>query len=134
MLVARHTSQWHLTSGEVPSLVRIELDVESLLLGRGRDTQRRSLVAHLRREQESVSTLMDTLSNRRVLNLTYEDDIATSPEVGYRRICSFAGIADHPVTVRFKRTNPFSLKEVLTNYAEVERALRGTEFEWMLLS
>lgn len=134
MMVARHSSQWHLTSGDSPSLVRIELDVQNLLLGRGTDTQRRSLAAHLQREQESMCTLKDTLSDRRLLCLTYEDDVATSPEVAYQRICGFTGIGNHQVTVRFKRTNPFKLSDVLVNFSEVERSLGGTDFEWMLYS
>ena len=88
----------------------------------------------LKREQESVCALKETLNKRRLLCLTYEDDIATGPEIGYRRICDFTGIGDHPVTVHFEKTNPFSLSEVLINYPQVERALRGTDFEWMLYS
>lgn len=134
MLVARRTSQWHLKSGDSPKLARVELDVEHLLLGRGGDTKRRSLVEHLQREQESLSELKRVLGGRRLLCLTYEGDLAASPEESYRRVCEFAGLGHHPVTVQFGKTNPSELRDILTNFSDVERVLRGTSFEWMLYS
>jgi hypothetical protein len=134
MLVARSTSQWHLKSGDTPKLARIELDVERLLLGRGSDTKRRSLVEHLQREQESLSELKHVLGGRRLLCLTYEGDLAASPEQTYRRVCDFAGLGYHQVTVPFGKTNPFKLRDIVINFSDVERVLRGTSFEWMLYS
>jgi hypothetical protein len=134
MLVARTTSQWHLPPGDKHPLVRVELDVDNLLLARGRDTEGRSLVAQLLREQESARALRDVLANRRLLCLTYEDDIAIRPASAYQRVCEFTGMGDHPVTVRFSKTNPHELTDVLTNFSQVEQSLRGTPFEWMLYS
>jgi hypothetical protein len=134
MMVARSTSQWHLKPTESPPLVRVELGVDDLLLSRGRDTERRSLVAHLRREHESMCALKKILGTRRLLCLTYEDDIVGHPDIAYRRVCDFVGIGYHQTTVRFGRTNPFDLSDVLINFSQVERALHGTEFEWMLYS
>lgn len=132
MLVARTNSQWHLPGGTKPELVRIELDTKDLLLSRGRDTERRSLVAHLDRERETWRLLQEILERRRLLYLTYEQDLAESPELGYRKVCEFIGLPPHPVAVRFSKTNPHSLREVLTNYDQVADALAGTEYEWML--
>ena len=134
MMVARSTSQWHLKPTESPPLVRVEMGVDDLLLSRGRDTERRSLVAHLRREHESMCALKKILGTRRLLCLTYEDDIVGHPDIAYRRVCDFVGIGYHQATVRFGRTNPFDLSDVLINFSQVERALHGTEFEWMLYS
>jgi hypothetical protein len=134
MMVARNTSQWHRTPGESSQLVRVELDVEQLLLSRGRDTERRSLLAQLQREQDSMAALKELLGSRRLLCLSYEDDIAISPETAYGRVCDFMGVGRHPVEVRFGKTNPFDLTDVLINFSQVERALRGTPFEWMLYS
>jgi hypothetical protein len=134
MMVARSTSQWHLKNSESPPLVCIELNVHKLLLGRGRDTERRSLVAQLQREEESISALKKVFGGRQLLCLTYEDDIAPGPEIAYRRVCEFSGSADHPVTVRWGKTNPYHLSDILTNFSQVEKALIGTSFEWMLYS
>jgi hypothetical protein len=100
------------------------LDVDKLFLGRGRDTERRTLVAQLRREEE--------LEGRRLLYLTYEDDIAPGPESAYKRVCEFTNSEYHPVTTRWDRTNPHQLSDILTNFSQVEEALIGTPFEWML--
>ena len=134
MLVARRTARWHVKPGESAPLERIELDVDQLLLSRGRDTQARSLVEHLQREQESVDSLKSILRERRHLCLPYEDDLAPHPEDTCQRVCDFVGLPHHPVTVRFAKTNPHNLQNVLTNYSEVAEALRGTPFAWMLES
>jgi hypothetical protein len=68
------------------------------------------------------------------LSLTYEDDLAANPDEAYRRVCDFAGLGHYEATVRLGRTNPFELRDILTNFADVERVLRGTSFEWMLYS
>ena len=134
IMSGHHSAKWHLKSSDSPSLVRFELNVDRLSLDWGSDTEQRSLISHLHRAQENASELKRVLSNRRLLCLTYEDDLAAQPSAGYRRVCDFAGIDDHPVSVRFGKTNPFDLKEVLTNFSQVERALAGSPFEWMLYS
>ena len=134
MLVARTTSKWHLQSTDLPSLVQVDLDVDDLRLSRGRDDEGRPLIAHLQREQASVCALKEILGSRQLLCLTYEDDIVDNPEVAYRRVCDFAGIECHEASVRFGRTNPYDLSDVIANYAQVESALKGTAFEWMLYS
>ncbi|UCC57309.1 MAG: hypothetical protein JSU75_06210 [Gammaproteobacteria bacterium] len=132
MMIARKTSQLYRRVVVDPSLVRIELEVGQLVLGRGKDLEPRSLVAHLEREQESMRLLKQLLSDRRSLHLVYEDDISSDPIVAYRRVCEFTGIGYYNVSVKYYKTNPFDLAEVLTNFSEVERVLCGTPFEWML--
>ena len=134
MKVGRQSSRWHLTSGESPSLVRVKLEIDDLSLGWGPDTFKMPLIAHLQRTDQSVRQLKEFLSDRALLSLTYEDDIQQRPEIAFRRVCDFAGVDDQPITVRFEKTNPFDLADVLTNFADVERTLRGTSFEWMLYS
>lgn len=130
--VAQQSSQWHLVSGESAPPVRIKLDIDNLSLDWGTDTLKRPLIEHLQRTEQSVRELRELLSDRNLLCLTYEEAIQRQPEIAFRRVCEFAGVDDQPVTVRFNRTNPFDLAEVLTNFSDVERTLRGTSFEWML--
>lgn len=47
-------------------------------------------------------------------------------------MCRFLGIAPAPVGVRYARTNPFPLRELLLNYEDVASSLRPTEHAWML--
>ena len=83
-------------------------------------------------QREQFRRLDELLANRNVLRLTYEDDIAPDPRIGYRRTCEFFGIQYEPAEVRLGKSNPFPLAEILVNYSEVERALRDTPFAWML--
>jgi hypothetical protein len=72
------------------------------------------------------------LVGRDVLDLTYEDDVAADPVRAYRRICYFLGVKNEPVEIRYGRTTPQKLTEIIENFDEVKAALAGTEFEWML--
>jgi len=78
--------------------------------------------------------LESILRGRQYLWLTYEDDLAPHPEGACQRVCDLVGLTHHPVTVRFGKTNPYNLQDVLTNYSEVAGALRETAFAWMLES
>jgi len=71
------------------------------------------------------------LMGRDVLDLTYEGDVAEDPRRAYRRICDFLGVNDEPVEIRYGRTTPQKLTEIIENFDEVKAALAGTEFEWM---
>ena len=66
------------------------------------------------------------------LDLNYEADVEGDPAVGYLKICRFLDIEPEPRDIPLGRTNPFSIEEMVVNYAEVTDALRGTRFEWML--
>ena len=132
MLVARKTSNWHLKHGEAPSLEKIELDVDRLLLSRGRDTKHRPLIEHIQRDEACLSAMRQLLGARKLLCLSYEKDLAQRPELAYERVCDFTQTDVQPVTVRFARTNPYDLSEVISNYEEVVQALKGTRYEWML--
>lgn len=127
-VVGQITSQWHQNKNAKPKLIRFELDVDNLLF-RG---NAKPLLVHLQAEHEHYCTLEKVLSGQRVLQLTYEDDISESPLVGYQRVCNFLDVGHHEVKIRYGKTNPFKLTEMIINFDEVERTLRGTSFEWML--
>ena len=124
--VARQNSRWHWASVEPPPMVPIKLDIDDLSLDWGSDTARRPLIEHLQHAEQRIQEIKDALSDREHLCLTYEDDIQRQPEVAFRRVCEFAGVGDQQVTVRFSKTNPFDFADVLTNFSQVERTLRGS--------
>lgn len=129
-VIGNTTSQWHLRFREKAALTQVEVDVDNLRLRR--DTAPKPLLAHLQEQDESFHMLKEILNGQKVLHLTYEDDIAADPLVGYRRVCDFLGVAHREVEIRYNKTNPFNLTEIIINFDEVKAALRGTPFEWML--
>lgn len=119
---------YHVAAGAKSSLKRIHLDPQAALLGGTVAT----LVEHLRASAAQIADARRLLTGREVLDLAYEDDIADDPHRAYRRICDFLGVTPEPVEVRYGRTTPFPLSDVIENFDEVEAALSGTEFECML--
>jgi len=81
---------------------------------------------------EHYARLNSILGNYRHLNLAYEDDILPNPLIAYEKVCSFVGIRKCPAKVRFQRTNPFKLRNVIENFEEIGATLKNTKYEWML--
>ena len=79
------------------------------------------------------SELRTCLEGSPVLNLTYEDHIVPTPSNAYRKTCEFAGVDAQSASIRTGLVNPFPLKEIITNFEEVEGHLGGSRFEWMLV-
>lgn len=130
-LVARETRTWHRPAGPIgslPSLKRIHLDVDDLRIG-GLTT---GLVGYLEARRDFFAELATILEPDHRLWLTYEDDLAADPRIAYHRLCAFLGLDSPMAPVRFAKTNPFPLTDILTNYEQVEGRLRGTPFAWML--
>lgn len=127
-LAGIRTSVWHRKINEPVLETRFELDMNNLELGRGTTTLREYLLFEQNHFHilEGISHLTDALQ------LTYEDDIAEDPVVGYRRVCRFLGAKTVDVAVEYGKTNPSKLSDVITNFQEVETTLRGSQFEWML--
>ncbi len=127
-LVAHRTGVWHLARGESAKLVKIKLDPARIEI----DRTARPLIDFLEGYERSFAELDALISGREVLRLVYEDDIQDDPAAGYRRICAFLGVDAPVVRARMARTAPHSLRDILLNPSEVEQALAGTRFEWML--
>ena len=71
-------------------------------------------------------------SNFRWLSLTYEDDLAESPLLGYQRVCRFLGLSSFAPQLRFRKLNPGLLPELIANWDEIYALLSPTSFAWML--
>jgi len=127
-VVAHKQSKFHKSSGEKSKLNQVELDVNNIQI----DRDAKPLVAYLQEFEEKFYKLDQLLNNNKVLKLTYEDDVATSPLVGYRKVCDFLEIKQHPATVQFSKTNPFKLSNIVINFDDVEQILGETPFNWML--
>ena len=85
-------------------------------------------IENLERRMQEVETL---LAGKNVLKLTYEDDIEQDPQRAYRSICKFVDMEATKASVNLSKTNPFPLKDIIENFAEVKATLHNTPYEWM---
>jgi hypothetical protein len=86
----------------------------------------KTLLAGRDREIERYRVLF---RDRPCCEVSYESFLARKEEET-RRLLDFLGIARYvPLTSRLVKQNPDSLRDILENYDEIARALRGTPFE-----
>jgi hypothetical protein len=126
VLSAYKTSVWHYTGKA--ELQKIEIPVNGFDL----EYYAAPLLKHLEIYEDEFKQLYSLFTDLPLLRLTYEDDIACDPYIGYRRLCRFLGLTPYEVSVRFTKVNPFPLKDMIMNYDEVADTLHGTRFAWML--
>jgi hypothetical protein len=127
-VVAEKAGKYHLRIGSNPEFVRVKIEVDELDL----DYDRKSLLDHLRGFRDDVLNFQRIMNGRGFLKLTYEDDIMQDPMKTSIQVCEFLGISPAPAVIRYTRSTPFPLRDVVANFREVETALAGTEFAWML--
>ncbi len=127
-LLGHMTTRWYRKVDENIPVIHFNMDIHSLEY-HGRSLP---LIEHLHLEQRHFQTLEGLSRHRNVLQLTYEDDIEKDPREGYQRVCEFIGVEAADVRVPWKRSNPFKLSELVTNYQELEAYLAGSQFEWMV--
>ena len=111
--------RWHINKAENQELLKVNIRSDNIL---------NILAWHKTHIQEIEKALI----GRNVLKLNYEDDIENDPKKAYLRICDFIGIKPQKVVVDLFKTNPFPLPDIIINFAEIERTLKNTAYEWML--
>ena len=89
------------------------------------------LVERIEKKEIQMQEVETLLAGKNVLNLTYEDDIEQDPQSAYRSICKFVNMEETKASVTLSKTNPFPLKDMIENFAEVKAALQNTPYEWM---
>lgn len=124
-LVGRKRGRYHEPAGRSARLTTVRIDPASVEI----DSDRRPLRELLEGYARDLERFKGRMEGRAMLHLTYEDDVAPGPLGAYTRACRFLGVAPARVEVRYSRTTPFPLREVIENFDEVRRALRGTPFE-----
>ena len=93
--------------------------------------QSRPLVERIRGIERRMQEAESLLLSKNVLKLTYEDDIEQDPQSAYRSICEFVNMEPTKASVNLSKTNPFPLKDIIENFAEVKATLHNTPYEWM---
>jgi hypothetical protein len=127
-LVAHQTNRWHRRQETTTSLTPIRLDVDRVAI----DWVERPLLDHLHQFEANFTEVAAVLRPYPTLTLTYEADILPDPAIGYGKVCRFLGLSEEKVTVRYGRSNPYPLRQLIQNFDEVAQALQNSPYEWML--
>ena len=109
--------QWHAESS--PKEYNVYIDVQNLYI-RG---YRATLIEHFEDLEHQYEKIYDLLKNKQVLNLVYEMDIESDPNVAHTKILDFLNLDMVPQEIRFARTNPYKTIDVISNFDEVENAI-----------
>jgi hypothetical protein len=120
--------KYHIDDMTKSRLMRISVNPEIVEI----DFDAKPLLAYLSDYDKQIEELESLLEGRRVLRLSYEEDIQVDPNIAYSRICEFLGLQRGDVSVNLARTNPFPVRDMIGNIDEVEKTLCGTPYEWML--
>jgi glycosyltransferase involved in cell wall biosynthesis len=118
---------FHLPASKTASLQKLTLDPQAVYF----DDKPVKLLDALEFTTDRIELARRLLNGHDILCLTYEEDIAVDPSRAYRRVCDFLSVEPEPIEIKYGRTTPFPLSDVIENFDEVRAALAGTEFEWM---
>ncbi len=127
--VSQHNARFHITKDVPSNLTSIEINANDFHIER----TRQKLLDYLRNTQQKYKNLKNILAPEKPLYLSYEEDIFANPLSAYKKICEFLNIpALEETSIRYNKTNPFPLKDIIKNFKEIESLLNETEFAWML--
>ncbi len=120
--VARQTGAWHTRRSPDAPPAKVQMSIEP-----DEARNRRSLMEYMETAEQSHAWCRALLPE--ALDLTYEDDIEGSPLVGYDKARRHLGLSEFTPQVRLQRTAAFPLHQLIENYDQVRRYLKGTRFE-----
>lgn len=88
------------------------------------------MIEYIHAETEVAKTILQKVF--KTLQLYYEDDIQEDPRNAYNNTCEFLNLEYYDAKIRDRRVNDKSLRDIISNYSELEDLLAGTNYEWML--
>lgn len=107
---------------------RIVINVDRVQI----DGDAKPLLAFFDDWTQEFARLNALLATNDPLELSYELDVERNPLAAYEKCCDHLAIPPYSPVIKFSRTNPFPLKELVDNYSDLARALTNTRYEWML--
>lgn len=88
-----------------------------------------TVLARLEEIEEGEKATRTRFAGREMLEVVYED-LVRAPREGFAAVGAFLGVSDlDPERIRLKKQNPEPIQRLITNFEEVEAALRNTKFE-----
>lgn len=126
--IALQTGRYHQPTRSKQLLTQISVDPLAIRV----DGNTTPLLERLEKFDNDFNELATLLQGRKVLELSYEDHIEADPRVAYRMACDFLAITPKDVAIRYSKTNPYPLRELIRNFEDFAESLRNTRFEWML--
>lgn len=125
--IGRTTGQWAAVA-EAPKATAVHLDPEAFISY----GESMSLTKYFRALDERYAQFSRLLAGQNLLELVYESDIQTDPQLAYVKTCDFLDLPPQPVDVRLRKQNLKPLGELILNFSEIKEYLATTEYQWML--
>jgi hypothetical protein len=128
--IARETKRWHIHDHENATTKKINLNTNKVYL----EYKEIPLLQALKTMNDYYSDLRKALDSTKskCLDLIYDDDIKNDPLIAYHKTMTYLNLKPAKPKVRFNRTNPFPIQDMVSNYDELANHLSGTPYEWML--
>lgn len=126
--LAEQRNKWHFSKNEKAHAKSIVLPITPASM----NTYKAPLLEYFRQMDRTYSEIQNALSGRKQLWLTYEEDIQDNPRIGYSKCCAFWSLKSFETNLSLSKAADFPLASLISNFNEVENALIGSEYEWML--
>jgi len=123
------TNVYHTTKNPVKPRI-ITINTKNIWI----NNQKTDLINYFKILEKEYDDVQKIIKKYNFLYLSYEEDVLANPSIAYKKICKYINVEIQNPKVNLKRTNPFSIKEVVANYEEIEMELRNTDYYWMLES
>lgn len=128
ILNGRKTGEWHTQKSKVTAST-VEVPINNFDWG---NEQVGSLTDYFDIMDREILIIKDCIGGKPLLHLEYESDIEEEPLKAYRKICEFTEIGPNNPVVKLKKTNPFIIKDLISNYEDVKAYLQYTPYAWMI--
>ncbi len=92
----------------------------------------KNILKRFEEQEEMYCVCNKTIENDEKMNLYYEKDIKENPKIAYKKVCNFIGVTAERVSVDLKKQNPYTARQMVENWYDVEEKLKDTKYEWML--
>jgi len=117
-LIATETKIFHLRNGETSEQRKIHVDFDVIMEG-------------ITYGEEVERTEEENLKNIPHIKVIYETDILDNSkhQETADRIFEYLGLSPQPVSTDLKRITVDRLQDMIINYEEIEKRLKGTRFE-----